>query len=268
MRGIGTMRIQYISDLHLEFNRTDIALGRAAHVLVLAGDIGDPMSKTYSEFLSWCARDWAHVIVVAGNHELYNRQPPSAWKWSQPDTVATRIAACRAAAAGAGPNVHFLERDSVVIGGVRFLGCTLWSDVSGEEEMVERRLSDYSAITVDGQVSVVAAQTLEWHLRDRAWLEAELAAGAEGEPVVVVTHHLPTYSLIAPRYLGSPLNVAFASHLDDVLVRPPVRAWICGHSHTAGRVEVNGVRCLLNPVGYPYPLEPCSGYRGDAVIEI
>lgn len=261
------MRIQYISDLHLEFNRMDIEMAPVAPILVLAGDVGDPSSKMYAKFLEWCARDWEHVIVVAGNHELYNRRPQSAWKWSRPDTVADRIDACRAAAAAAGPNVHFLERDSVVIDGVRFLGCTLWSDVSGAEAMVERRMSDYAMITADGQMPVTAGQTLEWHLRDRAWLEGALAAATDA-PIVVVTHHLPTYALIAEKYAGSPLNVGFATHLDDVLVRPPVRAWICGHSHTAGRAEVNGVPCLLNPVGYPHPLEPCSGYRGDAVLEI
>lgn len=34
----------------------------------------------------------------------------------------------------AGSNVHFLERDAWVLEGVRFLGCTLWTDYGGWHE--------------------------------------------------------------------------------------------------------------------------------------
>lgn len=263
------MRIQYASDLHLEFNRSDIVLEPVAPVLVLAGDIGDPTSAQYRAFLADCARRWEHVVVVAGNHEFYNRKGRHLWRFGlyTPDTVAVRLAACRWAAMEAGANVHFLERESVVIDGVRFLGCTLWSDVSGAEEIVGRRMSDYAMIARAEGEPLEPADVLTWHQRDRAWLEAEIA-GEGSAPIVVVTHHLPTYALIAEQFAGSPLNAGFASHLDNALVRPPVRAWICGHSHQAGRVDVNGVTCVLNPVGYPYPLEPYTGFREDAVVTV
>jgi hypothetical protein len=262
------MRIQYMSDLHLEFGCGPPRMSPVAPILVLAGDIGNPCQAVYRDFLSDCARSWEHVVVVAGNHEFYNKHAADRWV---SDTVADRLAVCRAAAAAAGPNVHFLERDRVIIGDLAFLGCTLWSDVTGAEALVERGMSDYHVICAEGPPwrKLHAADVKAWHVRDRAWLTAELAAcHEEGRGAVVVTHHLPTYDLIAARYQGHPLNAGFASALDD-LICEPVRAWICGHSHV-GSIVFKGptgrIPCALNPRGYP--LERGTGFCGDLFVDV
>jgi hypothetical protein len=61
---------------------------------------------------------------------------------------------------------------------------------------------------------------------------------------------LPTQHLVHEKYKGHPLNVCFATNL-DFLIQYPVRAWLCGHSHTGNEVRVNNVLCALNPGGYP-----------------
>lgn len=265
------MRIQYVSDLHLEFTeRGPPVLRPVAPILVLAGDIGNPTQPVYRDFLRDCAGRWEHVVVVAGNHEFYNKYPASQWRTRVPDTVADRLAACRVAATTAGSNVHFLERGRVVIGDLAFLGCTLWSDVTGVENLVERGMSDYHVICAEGPARRARAEDVKaWHARDRAWLTAELSAcREEGRGAVVVTHHLPTYDLISSRYQGHPLNAGFASALDDLLCEP-VRAWICGHSHVGSIIfkgPMGRIPCALNPHGYPR--EAATGFCGELFVDV
>lgn len=246
------LRIQYASDLHLEiWDKTPFPpiLTPTAPVLALAGDIGRPDRQSYRDFLKYCSANWDHVVVVAGNHELYNSGKPVKFM----DTAAERLRACEAIASWF-PNVHFLERGRVDIRGVRFLGCTLWTDLSDAAAASEARYSmtDYRAIAVqDGEDKRVAtpADTTAWWRRDVDWLSAELDAVTD-IPTVVLTHHLPSFTLVSGRFRGSPLNPAFASEL-DWLIRPPVRAWIAGHTHVGAHAVVRRTALCVNPRGYP-----------------
>jgi len=76
------MRVQYISDIHLELYKD---LPEAAFVnfitpdapyLALCGDIGIPDFKNYEKFISWCAPRWNKIFIIAGNHEYYNFNCP------------------------------------------------------------------------------------------------------------------------------------------------------------------------------------------------
>jgi hypothetical protein len=246
------LRVQYASDLHLEFSGSVAAthlLQPVAPILVLAGDIGNPATAVYRDFLRECGQAWKHVVVIAGNHEFYGCG----------SAVAGRLEACRSAATAAGRNVHFLDRERVVIEGLAFLGCTMWTDITGAEELVRSRMNDCRAIGVGPE------DLKTWHRRDRVWLEGELAAcREEGRGAVVVTHHLPTEDLVASRFRGHPINVGFVTALDG-LIEEPVRAWICGHSHVGGIVFKGQIPCGLNPRGYPGEL--ATGFCGKLFLE-
>jgi hypothetical protein len=218
-----------------------------APVLVLAGDIGQPQQRSYHDLLYHCSRNWTDVIVVAGNHELYG------------GVADKRLAACRSVASEFG-NVHFLERDRVVCKGVTFLGCTLWTHNAPQDG-----LNDYRKIRLDdGKAPLRATDTNGWHARDKEWLRLALA-NVEG-PAVVVTHHLPSFRLIAQEFEGHPANNGFASDC-DALIAPPVSAWIAGHTHRAMRVRFeNGVEVCVNPRGYPDEIG--SGYSRGVIVEV
>ena len=71
--------LRILSDIHLELRNyipKDIFPEKInsgiEEVLILAGDIGDPFSNIYKEFLTLCRSTFSFVIVVAGNHEFYN----------------------------------------------------------------------------------------------------------------------------------------------------------------------------------------------------
>jgi hypothetical protein len=208
--------------------------------------------------VAW-ARGWADgapVLYVAGNHEFYGHALPDLF------------ADLRGAAAGS--DVHVLEDEELVLGGVRFLGCTLWSDFAfaGPESREDamricgRLVSDYGQISHDGR-KLEPRDTLARHVASRAWLAERLAAPHDG-PTVVVTHHAPLIRTRPRQALLRALGGAFASDLSDLMGGPAV--WVYGHTHRAADLDVNGTRVISNPRGYPE--QPVDGFDAGRVIAL
>jgi hypothetical protein len=269
---LSRMRIQYASDLHLEFRSGPFPalLKPAAPILVLAGDVGRPDKPEYRNFLQYCSRNWNHTVVIAGNHEFYNDHATALWSRHRPHTMAERLEMCERAATDF-PNIHFLQKSRRVIDGVAFLGATLWTDLSDPKDALaaETRMTDYRVITQDGSTPITAADVNRAHWEDRMWLAQEIAACAEEErPAVVVTHHLPSFQLVASRFAGAGrLNASFASNVEE-LVRAPVVAWIAGHTHVGVNAHINGVQIGVNPAGYPSERGCETGYCRELFMEI
>jgi Icc-related predicted phosphoesterase len=234
------MNIQIASDLHLEFLESRFPGYRIIEpvsgtgVLVLAGDIHQG-ARAIELFNDWPVP----VVYVHGNHELYHRQYDDAV-----DSLRT---------ASRGSNVRFLECDDVVLNGVRFLGCCLWTDYAlypGNEAAAMReaelRLADHRTIHI-GDRLFTAQDALERHARARAWLGKKLAEDFDGK-TVVVTHHAPHPKSIHSRYAGALLNGAFASNLAPLVVQSDL--WIHGHVHDSFDYTVGGTRVVANPRGY------------------
>lgn len=113
------MRLLVISDLHLEFGPFQFPSPLPDFdVAVFAGDIDKPISAAVewmrSEQRGTGPLNGRPIVYVPGNHEFYGSEMKSA------------LAAGGEAAELAG--IHLLARRSVVIEGVRFIGCTLWTD--------------------------------------------------------------------------------------------------------------------------------------------
>ena len=233
------MKIQIASDLHLEFLRNFqgehlVSPHPDADVLVLAGDIASG-TDAIDLFATWPVP----VVYVAGNHEFYRAD------WAQVRADLRRAAA--------GTAIHFLDSDAVVINGVRFLGCTLWTDFRAggvaqnlAMEIVEDSLNDYRIIrTTAGTLS--ARDTLDDHEVARAWLERELRQPFAGH-TVVVTHHGPHERSVHPRFAGNPVNAGFVSDLSDLL--PLAGLWVHGHVHDSFDYVSGDCRVVANPAGY------------------
>jgi hypothetical protein len=247
-----TLRVQYASDLHLEFV-DDAKASRVpwerivepcAPVLALCGDIGRPGSVALQCFLKWAAAHWEAVVMVAGNHEMHNKQAATHWRsrpHDPPSTPEDFILQLRTDCKEAGPNVRFLERDSLATHGVTFHGCSLWTRIpSAKAYDVASRMSDYSHVAVrapgdDSQSGVGNPLTVDdvnrWHDRDVTWLR-HATATTDG-PQCIVTHHVPATddALTPPECRADSLQCAFSS--PDAATRVletggDVRAWLCG----------------------------------------
>ena len=263
-RTLSRMRIQYASDLHLEFRGGPFSalLKPVAPILVLAGDVGRPDKPEYRNFLNYCSRNWEHTVLIAGNHEFYND------RGAHNQTVTQRLDMCTTAATGFS-NIHFLQQGRKVINGVAFLGATLWTDLRDPADALtaETRMNDYRVIADRLDKPITTALVNRWHWEDRMWLLREIAACAEeARPAVVVTHHLPSFQLIAARFANAGrINAAFASDVEE-LIKPPVAAWIAGHTHVGAHAHINGVQVCVNPAGYPS--EATTGYCRELFLEI
>jgi 3',5'-cyclic AMP phosphodiesterase CpdA len=250
-----TFNIQYVSDLHLEHHDSknegyiipSMFLKPAAPYLALCGDIGNPDLAAYEAFLSWCSKSYKMVFLVAGNHEYYNYR--SKFK----SDIPSRKEKIRSLTAKY-TNVYFLDCSSYFIAdhNLRVLGCTLWADTSSGDEMkIITYMNDTRNIFLENDVNLLPTKMTALHREEKEWLRTQIeAAEKRGEDVLVLTHYLPTFQLIHEKYQGHHLNICFASDCEDLL-KPPVKAWLCGHSHTGVRIELNGVLCTMNPYGYP-----------------
>lgn len=233
-------KIQLASDLHLnQLMRTHpkerlVRQDVDADVLVLAGDIhGGAMAV--DAFSNWNKP----IVMIAGNHEGYGLD------WD--DTRKSLAMRCKDS------NIHFLDNSSVVIGGVRFLGTTLWSDfmVDGftqEQGMkrLEHGIMDYTLIRLKRNLFTTKV-ALQEHLECRNWLEKALDEKFDG-PTVVVTHHGPHPKSIHPRWKPSGINGGFVSDLTPLLKK--AKLWLHGHVHDSFDYTVEGCRVVTNPHGY------------------
>lgn len=236
--------IQYLSDLHVEFYegslpKVDRLLRQIipiAPICVLAGDVGYPFEATYAHFLRGMSAKFEHVVLIHGNHEYYQRGRNKGKIMEEIIQHTKEICATL-------PNVHFLNDSWWDYKGIRFLGSVLWSELKDPSHLI----NDSQCI---GEFSVDLWNEL--HLAHKEWLEEAITtAEKEGKKVVVITHHLPSMELVAAKWRGlGHLNQCFASSCDS-LIRPPILLWIYGHTHEPANQVYQGVRCVVNPIGYP-----------------
>jgi predicted phosphodiesterase len=234
------MKLHILSDLHL--NVADFAAPATdADVVILAGDIARPAKAS-----AWAKALGKPVVYVPGNHEFYGG--------SIDGTVRELREAC------AGSNVHVLNRDAVVLDGVRFLGAVLWTDfaIFTDPETRARAIAEAQSVVLD--FTRIRADSLCERpfspedsavlFRDAAqWLDARLSEPFDG-PTVVVTHHAPSLRSVHPRFEGSLLNACFVSDAEHLLAGARADLWIHGHLHDSFDYVAQGTRVLCNPRGY------------------
>lgn len=243
------VKLLVLSDLHIEFApfEPDRAAVAAADVVVLAGDIHNGVAAA-----AWARAAFGDkpIVYVAGNHEFYGE------KWFG------HVQALHEASREHG--IHFLENEAVDIGGLRFLGCSLWTDFEffGADRKhdcmreAQRQLNDYRLIKVEKTPEISLAQsrrlqpahTVLRFRRSVQWLE-QCLAGADPSRTVVVTHHAPHRGSVAPHFAEDPVTAAFGSDLTRLMGKASL--WIHGHMHDSSDYTVDGTRVVCNPLGYP-----------------
>lgn len=70
------------------------------------------------------------------------------------------------------------------------------------------------------------------------------------EHIIVATHHVPSYQLVSPRFIGSPINGAFTAEMGNFMAYSNVDYWIYGHSHVNIDKMIGNTRCVSNQLGY------------------
>ena len=239
--------LRVISDIHLELegSKTVDITPAIDDVMVLAGDIGIPWDPSYSEFITRCSVAYKQVIVIAGNHEYYTKNPE--FKRLSLQQHINNVESQIKNICDQFSNVVFLQRSTLVLDDVLYLGCTLWSipDPKYEHQMNDMYL-------IPGMNSDAFYRL---HQNDKQWLSKTVRdIGWEYSKVVVITHHLPSKEMIHPDFQNHHLNCFFASDCPNILQYADVA--IAGHSHRHVDVNISiGThicRGIVNPVGYQH----------------
>ena len=258
---IQPVNIQLLSDLHLESHphfAPQFAPG--ADVLVLAGDIGSYQNDSsltrigIADFGLGRFANWpCPVVFVPGNHEYDNQEF---------DEAHARLRElCRRL------GFIWLEREVVMLQGVRFVGCTLWTDFDaltstravtsqvtiGQQLAARDKACRAANFALRKNHALIAGQPMladgvrALGLQSQAWLRQALSIPVE-EKTVVVTHFAPSLRSADPRYGINPGTAGFCNALDGLL--PQAQLWLHGHLHCPVDYTVGGCHVVANPLGY------------------
>jgi predicted phosphodiesterase len=239
------MKIRLLSDLHLESHEYKIQYG-GEDLLVLAGDISPEPEAVLLLITEYLAQsDKARVIFVLGNHDYFHSTI------SEIESLYSSVSI---------PRCHILQNDSIVIDGIRFYGTTLWSDLRDTNmALIQYLMGDYHWIN-----NFTPQMSTKIFLKNRELLNNVLDESAE--PVVVITHHLPSYQSVDKKYHGQPTNPAFASHLDHLVIK--AKLWMHGHTHTTTDYKIKDTRVVCNPRGHYKDKPENEEFDDNFIVEI
>jgi predicted phosphohydrolase len=245
------MKLLLVSDLHM----TDHLLNKphaipyvieslgADDVICVAGDVSDSPTGMNKHLKALRDHTDATILAVMGNHDYYYRTLSL-------DTIDR-------ARDGLPERVHVLENETVVVGDVRILGCTLWTDADqGLMAGNALGMQDYDLIKAsperqkEGAIFIEVEDTVAWNQVSKNWLASELAQPFDGK-TVVMTHHAPSFRSQQPKYAYHPLASFFCCDMDDLIEEHQPDYWLHGHLHDAAAYVIGQktkVRC--NPRGY------------------
>ena len=233
------MRIQYVSDLHLEFGGSEVIdqIGECeSDCLVLAGDVS--VHKNIAQAIR-CIYEVSKkpVIFVPGNHEYYDTSRKfqdehfrNAWKTD--------------------PDVHYLNEGCLRLDGVVFIGATGWWDESYgpvKTKQVLNGMSDFSAIA-----DIEAADWgVSWGKQAHRFFQQELErCSSLNSKIVCISHNAPTRMSVLPHYDEHYLNACYANDWLHFLQDYKPDLWIHGHMHDTLDYCVSNTPVICNPRGY------------------
>lgn len=268
------MKIQLVSDLHLEFADIDIPNQNEADVLVLSGDImvaqdlHDHPAADFSpyksgafadlqrqlgkadrfrNFLQRVSSQFPHVIYVMGNHEHYHGKMDRSADYLKEALGYLNI-----------HNIYVLDNDTKVIDGVHFIGGTLWTDMNKGDSLtlyhIEHMMNDFKVIRIakENFKKFLPTKAALEHRKTKQYISTVLEGLPEDAKVVVCGHHAPSFLSIGEQYKNDHLmNGGYASDLSEfILDRPKIKAWTHGHMHQCFDYKIGDTRVVCNPRGY------------------
>ncbi|MDZ7743751.1 MAG: metallophosphoesterase [Bacteroidota bacterium] len=235
------MKIQYASDLHLEFPENKEYLRKNpiqpfGDIMLLAGDIVlfRELHK-HLDFFKYLSDNFEKTYWVPGNHEYYHFD------------ISKKSGAVYEAILD---NVFLVNNQAVTLENSKFLLSTLWTKINPAHQWkIEKRISDFHVIKYNDH-RFSTHRYNELHEQCLAFLRQELTT-TENTPTVVVTHHLPTFLNYPEKYKGDSLNEVFAVELFDLIESNGPDFWIYGHHHFNGSdFRIGKTLLTTNQLGY------------------
>ena len=263
------MRIAVASDIHLEFGPIELKNTENADVLILSGDIcvaadlnpygedDEERSVRIHTFFQGCCSEFKHVMYVVGNHEHYHGD-------------FTKTIPKLKEHLGYLVNLHILDKESVMVDDILFVGGTLWTDMNKSDDITLMHMKGMM-----NDFRLVKNSTRETYFRDtegnshshaprftpedavddhKEMLEylKIMVSGKTDKKIVVVGHHAPSKMSTHPRYKDEDImNGGYSSDLSEfILDHPQIKLWTHGHTHEDFDYLIGSTRVFCNPRGY------------------
>jgi Icc-related predicted phosphoesterase len=266
------MKIQLVSDLHLEFEDVCIKNESNADVLILSGDIlvaddlrNQPADLSladipdegygrarralrYRDFFLRVSFQFKHVIYIMGNHEHYHGKFDKSAGIIRETIGYLNI-----------HNIHLLDRDIKEIDGVHFVGGTMWTDCNKGDPMtqyhLEHCMTDFRVIRIAGEnfKKFLPMRTVMEFTKTRDYFKTVIENLPKDAKIVVCSHHAPSHLSIHEIYKNDTLmNGGYSSDLSEfILDHPQIKLWTHGHMHNNFDYMIGDTRVVCNPKGYP-----------------
>jgi predicted phosphodiesterase len=257
------MKLQYISDIHLEHYKLEdidkVIPKKEADILILAGDIGYPEQIQYKMYIEKVSKIWDKVFIVAGNHEYYQTTKKIKTK-EEIDNIIEFIVEDYV-------NVYYLNNSKIEITFNKeeyvIIGCTLFSDIEPTDYSYQININDFKYIYKKRETfksytynysKINLLDYKKYYNESKKFLEDTLDYYKNTNyNVIVVTHYAPSFDCIEDKYKSSKLNKAYYSNLEYLINN--LYCWIHGHTHSQREVIINGIKVLNNSIGYNDEIE-------------
>lgn len=265
------MQFVLVSDIHIDLVkwRWDNIMPQCYGIdtIVIAGDISNDIWTTCNWLVEAKSR-FSNVLWVAGNHDFYNqghhrtRLVPDrkfAENWPNPRDVEEMLHHYEKWSTA--HNIHFLNRKTVKIKDITFVGTTGWHDyLAGEPFSFDEQVKAWYNTLSDTTIRWQKDQTAANHLypltaanADAVWLNE--AVSDVNCPMVVVTHHLPHRRLrweMPHDVHWTQLHGSFVNTLCESINSQHIKMWCYGHTHQRKMIDINGITYVCNSRGYQH----------------
>ena len=247
-----SVKIQFASDLHLEFKFKLNVLSNQSNIeiLCLLGDICvcgvDEDWTKYTTFIKHVSTKYKHIILITGNHEYYTNKKSGNQSIQKINLKIKQFTQTL-------PNVHFLNNEIFQLNinnkDIIFLGTTLWTFVDAQnKKFIQSTMNDYSNIFYNEKKFNIE-NMLSLHSDAVKFIEQNLSTYSKkpNQYIILLTHHKPIKGNIS--------NILSQAYESDIKALQKYKQIIDiaahGHTHKHMNELIDEIMIISNPKGYP-----------------
>lgn len=237
------MRVQVLSDIHLEEKLEIPVIIPTCDTLFLAGDIGVLGHHLYETFIDYCSRGWDTIFYVLGNHEFY----------STTKSIDELINDYKNFF-GKYNNIVLLDNSKCQFGGFQIIGCTFWGDFKGDKHISgspkKIQVRENGCLVSIGGDGLTAKNVMS-----QKWILDHIHPVL---PTIILTHFpltLENDKVRQVRYRSEDKKVLQEYGTEMCLTTTNKVVCISGHTHFSHDFNKNGVRYISNQLGDNYEVK-------------
>jgi hypothetical protein len=215
----------------------------------MAGDIFELRHGDLArEIVGAVAAKFKYVVYVPGNHEFWGPGINPFHGWKRLKKIEREF-----------PNFHALNNELLELDGQRFYGGTMWFPEPPERLVAmkfKKRWPDYFYVE----------KFEPWVYDSNRLFRENFQVVQPGD--VVVTHHMPSYQSVAPRYAGDPSNHFYLTPMEDLILAHQPAVWVHGHTHDNFDYRIGETRVVCNPFGYPHEMATKATFVDQKLVSL